>query len=114
MHASGREQLLHRAISLVDRRVSVCVRRGVRVGNGDPPERLARDYARLFFRDPLGIPQGIVLVGIPVWPPVDGDSDDIPRRIEPCWRQYATEFVADVPLKRGKGRGQQLQTAEPT
>src|SRR5262249_15757301 len=62
---------------------------------------------------PLRVPQRIVLIGISVWPSVDGDGSDIACWIESCWRQHATEFVTDVPLKRGKGRGQQLQAAEP-
>jgi len=48
-----------------------------------------------------------------VWPPIDGDGDDIPRWIETCRRQHATKFIADVPLERSKRRGQQLQTTEP-
>src|SRR5215471_7027192 len=64
-----RKELLHCAISLVDRRVGVRVGRGIRVGDSDPPERFTRERARLVFRGPLGVPQGIVLVGIPVWPP---------------------------------------------
>src|SRR5262249_5030238 len=92
--APSHEQLLHRAIALVDRRVGVCVCRCVRVGDGDPPERLAREHARLIFGGPLGVPQGIVLVGIAVRPPVDGDGDNIARGIKTGWCQHAAEFVA--------------------
>src|SRR5712691_4889260 len=62
-------------------------------------------------RGPTRGPQGVVLIGISVWPPVDRDGDDIARWIEACWRQHATEFVADVLLERGKGRGQEFLTA---
>ena len=48
-------------------------------------------------------PTGIVLIGIPMWPPVDGDGDDIAPWIETCWCQHATEFIADVSLECGKG-----------
>src|SRR5215470_3818068 len=84
LSSAVREELLHCAISLVDRRVGVRVGCCIRVGDRDPPERLTRERARLVFGGPFGVPQGVVLVSIPMWPPVDGDGGDIVRWIETC------------------------------
>src|SRR6476661_1054574 len=57
---SSPEQLLHRAISLIDR--LICVRRGRSIGVGDrnPAESLAGNVARPLALGPVRVPQGVV------------------------------------------------------
>ena len=57
---------------------------------------------------PVRIEQRIVFVGVAMRPTVDGDRDDVARRIESAVPEDARELIADVALERREVGGQQL------
>ena len=94
---------------LIDRRIGIRVRCGIGVGDRDAAKPLPRDDAgRLAALEPERIRQRIVLVGIAVWPTVDGDGQDVARGVEAAATQRARELPADAALDRLERRGQQL------
>ena len=61
------------------------------------PKRPARHRARLLAAvEPERIPERVVLVGVAVRPAVDGDGQDVARRIEPAAAQHPRHLVADA------------------
>src|SRR5262249_13684435 len=62
---------------------------------------------------PVGVEERIVLIGVPVWPTIDGDANDVGCWIEAAWAQGARELVADVPLEDLKACVQQFGSADP-
>src|SRR5262249_7951919 len=94
--SAGARQLVDRAVRLINRRIGGGGCAGIRVGDRDPPERLAADLARRLPVGPVRIPQRVVLVGVAVRPPVDRDRIDVTRRIEVGAIENARQLIANL------------------
>src|ERR1700674_3074775 len=87
------EQLFDGAMRLIDGRVGVCRRGGVRIRDRDTPERPASDFMRRLTGRPLRIVERVVLVAVAVRPPVDGDGLDVAGRVEAAGAEHARELI---------------------
>src|ERR1700722_16982958 len=83
--------------------ISVRTGSGIGVRNGDQTVGLARDYTRTVLR--IGehpfqrLEEAVVRVRVAVRPAIDGDVDDVTRRIEAACTQHASQLIANVPLE---------------
>src|SRR5271154_2060832 len=89
-------QFPDRAVSLIDGAVGICVSVGVSVGDGDTTEGLPRRNTGLLAAlKPESVPERVVLIGIAMWPAVDGDGSDVICGIEATAPDAARELLAD-------------------
>src|SRR5208337_2750742 len=78
------EELLHRAMGLVNRRIGVGTPRCVGVRNRDAPESLAgNDPWLVLLGRPVRVGHRVALIRVAVRPAIDGDPFDVTGRIEP-------------------------------
>src|SRR5579885_850750 len=109
---SDGQKLANRAMGLIDGRIGVGARAGVRIGDGDAAEALAADHIRpLVRRNAEIVEERIELVGIAMRPAIYRDRRDVACRIESGSREHARELVADIPLERLERRLQKLIAA---
>src|SRR5580700_7677277 len=98
-------QLTHRPPSLIDRPIGKSVSAGIRVGDRDSSEGLARPLTWRFaaLQHKL-VPQAAVLVGIPVGPAVDRNRQDVPCGIKAARPKGPDQLLADFALHGFKRR----------
>src|SRR5262245_1805947 len=92
----GGDQLLNRAIRLIDCAICVRMRASIRIRNRDTSEWLTRDHIRLFVRRPSALPQSRIFISVAVRPPVDGDCLNILDGIESAGAQRTGELVSNI------------------
>src|SRR5260370_25411778 len=103
------ENLVHRAIRLIDRHISVSARPRIGIGNRDPPKRLASEHPRLLPHFPLRQIQSKRRERIAIRPPVHHNPLNIPRGIESRSAKHPRPLLAYGPLQFSVGSLQQLR-----
>src|SRR5206468_405946 len=90
-------QFLHGPPGLINGAIGVGIRSRIRIGDGNPAERLTRHLAgNLSAIDPEFIPQRVVFVRIAVRPAVHSYRSNIARRIESARPKRTCELIADI------------------
>src|ERR1700757_3892637 len=107
------DNLLHRAISLIDRFIGVC--EGARIGirNVDFPEWLPSNFVRRLPGRPDGIKQRVVLVRVAVGPTIDRNGLNVICRIETATAEDSGELTPDIVLERFEIGREQDHAASP-
>src|SRR5467141_888789 len=103
------ENLVHRAIRLIDRHISVSARTRIGIGDRDPPKRLASEHPRLLPRFPLRQIQPKRRERIAMRPPVHGNALNIPCGIESRPAKHPPQLLAYVSLEFAVRRLQQFR-----
>jgi hypothetical protein len=93
------QNFVYGAIRLVDCRVGIGIRRGIGVGDRDTAKRLpCDDVGWLASLKPEQIRQRVILIGVSMWPTVDGDGENVVRRVEATIAQNTRQLLADAAL----------------
>src|ERR1700761_4336157 len=98
---SGASQnFLHRAITLIDCAICICVCPRIGVRNGDSAERLSGSDAGLRAAfEPELIPQRVVFIRVTMRPPIYCDRGYIFGRIEAAGAQGPRQLIANIALE---------------